>query len=145
MQLHELRRIHKLRESKRVGRGGKKGTTSGRGTKGQKARAGSKIRPSERDVIKKLPKLRGITADKVRTKTAVVGVNLSSINAKFNEGSLVNPESIVKIGLVRKIKGRVPAIKILSDGDIKKKVTFQRVSFSEKAKEKVIKSGSFIK
>ncbi len=59
MQLHELQPNTKRRAGKRVGRGGKRGTTAGRGTKGQKARAGHRIRPEIRDVIKRLPKLRG--------------------------------------------------------------------------------------
>ncbi|MDD5552006.1 MAG: hypothetical protein PHI88_02520 [Candidatus Pacebacteria bacterium] len=59
MQLHEIRPIHKLKQKKRVGRGGKKGTYCGRGVKGQKARAGAKIRPELRDLVKKIPKLRG--------------------------------------------------------------------------------------
>ena len=42
-----------------VGRGGKHAKTSGRGGKGQTARAGNKRRPELRDIIKKLPKLRG--------------------------------------------------------------------------------------
>lgn len=59
MQLHEIRPIHKLKQKKRVGRGGKKGTYCGRGVKGQKSRAGAKIRPEIRDLVKKIPKLRG--------------------------------------------------------------------------------------
>ncbi|HVY35840.1 MAG TPA: uL15 family ribosomal protein, partial [Candidatus Paceibacterota bacterium] len=49
----------KNKKKKTVGRGSKRGKTSGRGTKGQKARAGHRIRPHIRDIIKKLPKLRG--------------------------------------------------------------------------------------
>ena len=60
MQIHELRQKTKSRAKTRVGRGGKRGTFSGRGTKGQKARAGRRIRPAERDLIQRLPKLRGL-------------------------------------------------------------------------------------
>lgn len=59
MQLHQLKPDHDLRAKKRVGRGGKRGTTSGKGTKGQKSRSGHRIRPAERDLIQRLPKLRG--------------------------------------------------------------------------------------
>ena len=41
------------------GHGSGRGKTSGKGTKGQKARAGHKIRPEIRDLIKRIPKLRG--------------------------------------------------------------------------------------
>jgi len=59
MQLHQVKPSHKTKTKKRVGRGGKKGTYSGRGIKGQKARAGAKLKPAIRDLIKKIPKLRG--------------------------------------------------------------------------------------
>ena len=59
MQLHELKPTKARKSVKRIGRGGKRGKTSGRGTKGQKARAGNSMRPEMRDIIKKLPKLRG--------------------------------------------------------------------------------------
>lgn len=59
MQLHELQAIHENKEAQRIGRGGKRGTTSGRGQKGQKSRSGHRIRPAVRDMIQRLPKLRG--------------------------------------------------------------------------------------
>ena len=66
MQLHELQPFHRLkRKAQRVGRGGKRGTTSGKGTKGQKARAGHRIRPAERDLIIRIPKLRGFAQRKI--------------------------------------------------------------------------------
>ena len=59
MQIHNLKRTHKNKKDRIVGRGGKHAKTSGRGGKGQTARAGNKRRPEFRDIIKKLPKLRG--------------------------------------------------------------------------------------
>lgn len=59
MQFHTLQSKTKRKTSKQVGRGGTRGKTSGRGTKGQNARAGHKNRPELRDVIKRIPKLRG--------------------------------------------------------------------------------------
>lgn len=59
MQIHELKRKNKNKKDRIVGRGGKHAKTSGRGGKGQTARAGNKRRPELRDIIKKLPKLRG--------------------------------------------------------------------------------------
>jgi ribosomal protein L15 len=59
MQLHTLKRKTPNKRSKQVGRGGTRGKTAGRGTKGQNARAGRKKRPELRDVIKRVPKLRG--------------------------------------------------------------------------------------
>lgn len=59
MQIHELKRKNKNKKDRIVGRGGKHAKTGGRGGKGQTARAGNKRRPELRDIIKKLPKLRG--------------------------------------------------------------------------------------
>ena len=65
-----------------VARGGKRGKTAGRGTKGQKARAGHKIRPEIRDVIMRLPKLRGYSF-KSRFSNSVP-LNLTKIDAAFS-------------------------------------------------------------
>lgn len=59
MQFHNLIAKTKRKYAKQVGRGGTRGKTSGRGTKGQNARAGRKKRPEMRDIIKRIPKLRG--------------------------------------------------------------------------------------
>jgi large subunit ribosomal protein L15 len=59
MQFNNLKKNKSNRKAKQVGRGGTRGKTSGRGTKGQNARSGRKKRPEMRDIIKRLPKLRG--------------------------------------------------------------------------------------
>jgi len=59
MQLHQIQPLNKRKSKRRVGRGGKRGTYCGRGMKGQKARTGAKVRPEIRDLIKKIPKIRG--------------------------------------------------------------------------------------
>src|SRR3989338_6673813 len=81
MQIHEVKPKLKKHAQKRVGRGGKRGTYSGRGIKGQKARAGHRIRPALRDVIKKIPKLRGYRM-KISPKNTV-GINLGAVNKDF--------------------------------------------------------------
>ena len=59
MQFHNLVAKTKRKYARQVGRGGTRGKTAGRGTKGQNARAGRKKRPELRDIIKRIPKLRG--------------------------------------------------------------------------------------
>lgn len=59
MQFHNLQAKTKRKYARQVGRGGTRGKTAGRGTKGQNARAGRKKRPEMRDIIKRIPKLRG--------------------------------------------------------------------------------------
>lgn len=135
MQLHDIRPRSKFRKSRRIGRGGKRGTYSGRGIKGQKARAGHKIRPAERDILKKIPKLRGYKFKSFRAKPAVV--NLKDLGKVFKAGSIVSPESLLKLGLIGKIKGRMPKVKILGAGELKNKVEFKDVEFSKSAISKL--------
>ncbi len=145
MQLHQLKRVHKNIKSRQVGRGGKRGKTSGRGTKGQKARAGNKKRPEMRDIIKKIPKLRGRgihVLKPIGNKPAVV--NLGSIAEVYKAGEKVTPISLMEKGLVRQISGRAPKVKILSGGDLSSKLSFEGVLFSISAKEKIEKAGSSI-
>ncbi|MEK7081908.1 MAG: uL15 family ribosomal protein, partial [Patescibacteria group bacterium] len=90
MQFHNLKRIHPNKRSVAVGRGGRRGKTSGRGGKGQTARAGHKVRPEIRDLIKKLPKLRGRGKNINRSfeKRPVI-LNIDILEKKFAEGETV--------------------------------------------------------
>lgn len=132
-------------KSARVGRGGRRGKTSGRGTKGQKARAGRKLRPELRDIIKKIPKLRGRGKNFLRSiKEPSLPVNLSLLEANFTSGDTVTPEIIVKTGVVRTRKAEIPVMKILGDGEITKKLTLKGFSASKSAREKIEKAGGTI-
>jgi large subunit ribosomal protein L15 len=142
MQLQDLKPIHKPKKRKIVGRGGKKGTYSGRGVKGQKARAGRKLKPIIREILKKYPKLRGYKFKSKKEKPIVF--NLEFFKKKFKEGEEITPETLLKKGLISRIKGRLPKLKILGKGEIKKKLIFKGFLFSKRAKEKIEKSGSKI-
>lgn len=135
MQLHDFFLKTKHKTSRRVGRGGKRGTYSGRGTKGQHARAGAKIRPEERDIIKRIPKLRGFKFKSFGDTYAVL--NLRILEKSFAPGSVVSPQSLLASGLISRIKGRIPKIKILGHGELKKNFTFKNVLFSKTAATKV--------
>lgn len=131
-----------------VGRGGKRGKTSGRGTKGQKARAGHKIRPALRDVIKKLPRRRGVTVNKRGFRYTSVGaapmaVSLPVIAAAFGAGDTVSPATLIEKGLVRKVRGRVPKVKVLG-GAIDKKLSIEGCLVSAGAKAEVEKAGGTV-
>ncbi len=135
MQLHEIKPKHKPKPKKRLGRGGKRGTYSGRGIKGQKARAGAKIRPEIRDFIKKIPKKRGYRFKAIKSKPEVV--NLRELERYFQEGEIVSPETLLEKGLVGRIKGRIPEVKILGTGELKKKFKIENCKMSKGA-EKVL-------
>lgn len=85
MQIHNLKRIHKNKKDRIVGRGGKHAKTSGRGGKGQTARAGNKRRPELRDIIKKLPKMRGYQFKSIQ-KMLILGADKAPTKGeKFSE------------------------------------------------------------
>ena len=145
MQLHELQRKTKAKTKKRVGRGGLRGKTSGRGHKGQKARAGHSLRPEIRDMIKKLPKLRGHGVNRSRTVNSSVvkptPINLTILEENFGDGDKVNPKVLVSLGLLDKKKGRIPKVKILGKGTLSKKLEVSGFTISESAKAQVEKAG----
>lgn len=142
MQLNTLKREHPNKKARLVGRGGTRGKTSGRGGKGQTARAGNKRRPQMRDIIKKIPKLRGYRFASPSIKATPV--NLNALNV-FAAGEVINPNVLFEKGIVRKVGGKVPSVKILGTGDIKVKVSIENCIISKSAKEKIEKAGGTIK
>jgi len=134
MQTNNIQPDHKNRKKKRIGRGGKKGTYSGKGMKGQKSRAGRKMEPSIRGIIKRYPKLRGYKNNRIKNDVACI--NLSYFD-RFDNGEKITPETLIKLRIIRKIKGRMPIIKILGNGELKKKLVFEGFAFSKKAQEKI--------
>jgi large subunit ribosomal protein L15 len=139
MQLHLLKPKSKRKERKRIGRGGKRGTYSGRGMKGQGSRAGKKLQPSIRVFVKRYPKKRGYRFNPTKSKPMVV--NLSQLESKFENNGVVNPKTLLEVGLVDKIKGRVPEVKILAQGTLTKKLVVENCSVSKSAEEKIKKVG----
>ncbi len=146
MQIHEIKTKTKRLRKTLVGRGGKRGKTSGRGGKGQTARAGHKTRPEWRDIIKKMPKLRGRGKNintPITTKSA--SVKISDIEKNFNAGETVSPASLFAKNLIKKVGGKFPTVKVVSNGDLAKKVVFKNCNISATALEKITKSGSSVK
>ncbi len=143
MQIHNIKKNKSNKISIRIGRGGKRGKTSGKGHKGQNARTGNSGRPEIRDMIKRLPKLRGYRFNSIQK--SAVPVNLSSIDKVFLDGDKINSTVLIKEGLVNRKNGKIPAIKILATGEITKKVNITGCAFSQTAKEKIEKVGGSIK
>ena len=124
----ELFKSLKHKKAKRVARGGKRGTTAGRGTKGQKSRAGHRIRPAERDLLIRLPKLRGYRNKPIKEKLPILNV-----------GDL---EKLKETVLTKKNLGLV---KILGEGELTRTVTIEGLAVSKSAKEKIEKAGGSVK
>ncbi len=159
MQLHQLKPVYKKKSRQRVGRGGRHGTYAGRGLKGQKARAGRKPRqgfaggdtplskrlPKQRGSVGKVKIRRGSKLSRFRVKASIL--NIEDIEKKFSAkggpasggktGEIVSQQSLLKKGLIDKIGGRIPQVKILGKGEIKKKLEFEGVKLSKSVQEKI--------
>ncbi|MFY9264111.1 MAG: 50S ribosomal protein L15 [Solirubrobacterales bacterium] len=129
---------------KRVGRGHGSGTgkTSGRGHKGQGSRSGGKPGPAyeggQTPVHMRMRKLRGPTKktsmplEPFRTHTQPV--NLDDLDARFDAGDTVTPETLAAKGLATR-KG-IP-VKILGRGELTKKLDVTAAKFSSEAQRKI--------
>jgi len=126
---------------KRIGRGRGSGwgKTSGRGHKGGGQRAGWKLRGMQEGgqmpTFRRIPK-RGFSNAKFTTRYSVV--NVASLEAQYEAGAHVTPQSLLEAGLIRNL--RLP-VKILGDGSLTKKLTVDAARFSESAKEKIQAAG----
>lgn len=120
---------------KRLGRGigSGLGKTSGKGHKGQKARSGGGVRPGfeggQMPLQRRLPK-RGFRSPDKESFTLLNIERLGDVPA----GTLVDPEYMLREGILRRIDGRV---KVLGRGEIKVQLTVQAHAFSRSAVEKI--------
>jgi large subunit ribosomal protein L15 len=149
LSLSNLKPAQKRKARKRVGRGlgSGKGRYSGRGIKGQKSRAGShKMRPGfeggQMPIYMRLPKQRGpYSKDAMPVgphRTSTVPVNLRDLERVFDDGAEVTLEALVEKGLIKNTRTDV---KILGDGELKKKLSVTAHLFSASAREKIEKAG----
>ena len=148
MQLYELKRNTPNKKKTTIGRGGKRGKTSGRGHKGQRAHGDHGVRPEMRDIIKRIPKLRGYGKNRARTvnssRVRPVVVNVSVLEKAFKKGEKITPTVLVEQGIVSKKRGSVPTVKILGVGILTKSITVTDCLVSKTAKEKIEKTGGSI-
>jgi len=139
--LNSLSNTHRPHKKvQRIGRGpgSNRGKTCGRGNKGDKARCGYKQRYGEeggqKPLYKRLP-CRGFSNG--RFKSHVHAINLSLINYLYNDGEVVNHQTLKEKGYApRRLGG---GIKILADGELEKRVTIEAHHFSKEAQNKLQK------
>jgi len=132
----------------RVGRGigSGKGKTSGRGGKGQTARSGVRIKGFEGGQMpmhRRLPK-RGFN-NVFRVEYAEINLDRlqDAINAKtLDAGSVINAESLVKAGVLRRSKA---GVRLLGRGEIKARVNIEVHGASKSAIAAVEKAGGSVK
>jgi len=151
LNLSNLQPAQARKDRKRVGRGlgSGKGRYSGRGIKGQKSRSGShKMRAGfeggQMPLYMRLGKQRGSTSKDAMPigpfRTSTVPVNVSQLD-RFDDGAEVTLEALVEAGVIKNTKTDV---KILGNGDLKKKLTVSAHGFSKSAREKIESAGGSV-
>ena len=137
MKYNELN-IEKAKAPKRVGRGiaAGQGKTAGRGTKGQMARTGSRKRPGfeggQNPLMQRLPKLHGFRSHRVKHEIVYTG-QLDQF-----AGKIADTAALVEAGLVSSAFVRV---KLISKGEVTKKVSVKLQAASESAVAAVEQAG----
>ena len=140
MKLHELSAVPgSTKDSKRIGRGhgSGQGKTAGKGHKGQKARAGRGMRVGfeggQMPLQRRIPK-RGF--HNIFAKT-IIAINVGTLDS-FEDGAVVDAQALIDAGIV---KTCCDGIKILSNGELTKKLTVRVSAYSEAAKSKIEAAG----
>ncbi len=127
------------RSKKRVGRGNASGngTTAGRGMNGQRSRSGSKISAyfegGQMPLSRRIPK-RGFR-NIFKKKYAII--NIADLN-RFENEEVITPERLIEEGMVKNV---MSGIKILSNGQLDKKLTIKAHCFSQEAIHKIEAAG----
>ena len=143
----ELSNLHPAEGSKHSdnfrrgrGHGSGNGKTAGKGHKGQKARSGAPrigFEGGQMPLYRRIPK-RGF---KNRNTLDIVAINVSALENKFENGDVVDVESLLAKGVIKNARD---GVKILGMGDLSKKLTVKGLAVSETAKEKIEAAGGSV-
>lgn len=137
MKYNELN-ISANKSAKRVGRGiaAGQGKTAGRGTKGQGARTGSKKKPGfsggNNPIMQALPKLPGFKSKRIPAENVYTG-ELDQFAGKTIDTAVLAAAGLISNPFVR--------VKLLTKGDIEKKLDVKLEAASESAIEAIQKAG----
>ena len=119
------------------GHGSGNGKTGGRGHKGQKARSGGKVRAGfeggQMPLVRRVPK-RGFNNIYAKPLTAI---NVAALN-RFEDGAVVDAAALIEAGVIASCPY---GLKVLSNGNLTKKITVKAAAFSASAKEKIEQAG----
>ena len=141
MKLENLTKAPEAKAKKRVGRGPGSGLgkTSGRGQKGQKSRSGASIpawfQGGQTPLYRRIPK-RGFNNARFTIRYATI--NVSDLNNYFNDGEVVTPELLKEKKIIKK---QLNGVKVLGNGELKKKLTVKANIFSGSAISKIESAG----
>jgi len=140
MQVHQLRSPDGSRKRKKIvgrGRGTGHGKRCGKGQTGQNCRAGRAVmlayEGGQMPLLRRLPKVGFNSKWPARYQV----VNCESLN-RFDNGTVVTIELLRNSNIIRSL---VQPVKILSVGEVTKKLTVQAHRFSKLAADKITKAG----
>lgn len=141
MKINDLHNAeNSKREAKRLGRGigSGLGKTSGKGQKGQNSRSGGGVRlgfeGGQMPLLRRLPKV-GFTN---KFRTVYTTINVEDLN-RFEDETTVDFELLLQNGLIKKTKN--VGLKVLGNGELKKKLVVKANKFSKSAIEKIENAG----
>ncbi len=142
--LHLLSKLTK-KVKRRLGQGWGSGAGkySGRGVKGQHAREKTRqlFEGGQLPLQKKLPMLRGKSKNKsLSPKTLVFDMATLQKAVKIKDGATLTKALLVSAGLLNPTKARKHEVKLVSQGEISKKLII-KVKATRGAVEKIIKAG----
>jgi len=142
MQLKDLRpAAGSTKNRKRIGRGNSSGngTYAGRGLNGQLSRSGGGkgrgFEGGQQPLAMRLPKLPGFIN---HGRVEYAPVNVSRLEALFEDGDVVDAESLVAKGV---IKYEYIPVKVLGDGKLTKQLTVKVDKVSASAQAKIEAAG----
>ncbi len=145
MRINDLQpQVGEKKSSKRLGRGigSGHGKTSTKGHKGQWARSGGGVRPGfeggQMPLTRKIPK-RGFTNIFKKEYTVV---NIDKLNELFENGQVVDAESLVAVGYVTKVAPY--GLKVLGNGTLDKALTVKAAKFSATAEAAIKAAGGVV-
>ena len=132
---------NKKRKRIGCGNGSGHGKTSTKGQKGQKSRSGYSKRVGfeggQNPLYRRLPK-RGFNQKGFSDDYTVLNLDRLMNLKELKEDTEISPEWLLEQGIIKKLG---EGLKILAQGDLKKKLTIKAHRFSEAAKEKIEKAG----
>ncbi len=144
MMIHDItKQVGPHKKRKRVGRGmgSGRGKTCGRGHNGAGSRAGSggSIRAGreggQMPLFRRFPK-RGFSNALFRKHYHAI--NVKALEARFESGADVTPDTLVSVGLIPNTK--LP-VKVLGEGELSKKLNITVAAYSASAKQKIADAG----
>lgn len=124
------------------GRGSGRGNRAGKGDKGQNSRSGGGVRlgfeGGQMPLFRRIAR-RGFSNYPFKKEYTIV--NVGEVVRRFEDGAIVDRDSLVRFGLIKRHAG---PIKLLGDGAVGKKLTVKVDKVSRGAREKIEEAGGTV-